>query len=342
MSYSIDIYRQEMKPTKNFLDFALFVSFFPQLVAGPIERARHLLPQIIHHRKLTLEKFYEGCYLMTWGFFQKMVVADNLGAVLVDPVFASSPPYDSIDVLVATYAFAFQILCDFSGYSDIARGLAKCMGFDLMINFNLPYFATNPREFWKRWHISLSSWLRDYIYIPLGGKRKGKKLTYRNLAITMVLGGLWHGAAWTFVVWGIYNAFLLIIHRLSEPLLARIPKPKNFFLEKLSVFTRIVFFFHFICLGWLIFRAQSIEQVFQMLSSLTSYCPFLIMDYALRTFMTYTWLLLLVQCLCYRSKELCFILKIPVSLRALFYVMMYLSSILYGVQSDQAFIYFQF
>ena len=173
MSYTIDIYRGRMAPTKKFFDLALFVAFFPQLVAGPIERAKHLLPQILVPRKLSLDKFYEGCYLIFWGLFQKVFIADNL-AKIVDPVFAGNSPYNGIQVILALYAFAFQILCDFSGYSNIARGLGKCMGFDIMVNFNLPYFSTNPREFWRRWHISLSTWLRDYLYISLGGNRRGK------------------------------------------------------------------------------------------------------------------------------------------------------------------------
>ncbi|MBE9529897.1 MAG: MBOAT family protein, partial [Proteobacteria bacterium] len=220
ISYSIDIYRKELNPTRKFLDFALFVSFFPQLVAGPIERAKNLLPQMLLPRKLTVDKFYEGCYLIFWGLFLKVFIADNL-ARMVDPVFSSSGPYDGVRVLLALYAFAFQIFGDFAGYSNIARGLAKCMGFDLMVNFNLPYFAVNPKDFWQRWHISLSTWFRDYLYIPLGGNRHGQMNTCRNLAITMLLCGLWHGAAWTFIVWGAYHALLQIIHKLLQPLLSK-------------------------------------------------------------------------------------------------------------------------
>jgi len=206
MSYTIDIYKGQLKPTRKFFDFALFVSFFPQLVAGPIERASHLLPQILSKRKVTIDKFCEGCYLIFWGLFLKVFVADNL-ARLVDPIFASDPPYNGVKVLLGLYAFAFQIFGDFAGYSNIARGLGKCMGFDIMVNFNLPYFVTNPSDFWRRWHISLSTWLRDYLYIPLGGNKKGTLFTYRNLAITMFLGGLWHGAAWTFIIWGAYRGY---------------------------------------------------------------------------------------------------------------------------------------
>ena len=161
LSYTIDVYRRKLEPTKFFFDFALFVAYFPQLVAGPIERATHLLPQILKPRRFSLGQFYEGSHLIFWGLFQKVFVADNLAAI-VNPVFAASPPYDGAKVLLALYAFAFQIYCDFAGYSNMARGLGKCMGFDIMVNFNLPYFAANPREFWQRWHISLSQWLFDH------------------------------------------------------------------------------------------------------------------------------------------------------------------------------------
>ena len=201
MSYTIDIYRGEMRPTRRFLDLALFVAFFPQLVAGPIERAKHLLPQIIKPRLITPRQFREGLWLIYWGFFLKVFVADNLAGI-VDRVFAGAETISGIEVLLGLYAFAFQILGDFAGYSSIAIGLARLMGIDIMTNFLFPYFVTNPRDFWKNWHISLSTWLRDYLYIPLGGNRRGRLMTYRNILITMLLGGLWHGAAWTFVIWG--------------------------------------------------------------------------------------------------------------------------------------------
>lgn len=197
----------------------------------------------------------------------KIFVADNL-AKIVDPVFASSAPYNGVQVLVALYAFAFQIYCDFAGYSNIAIGLGRCMGFDIMVNFNLPYFVTNPREFWQRWHISLSTWLRDYLYIPLGGNRKGVLDTYKNIAITMLLGGLWHGAAWTFVIWGAYQGSLLIIYSMLRPILVKIPSSTDIIIEKVWFFIRALLFFHLVCLGWLIFRSQSLQQIFNMLWAL--------------------------------------------------------------------------
>lgn len=341
MSYTFDVYRKELKPTKNILNYALFVSYFPQLVAGPIMRAKDLLLQIFSPRKVTLSKFYEGCYLILWGLFQKIFVADNL-AKIVDSVFTASLPYVGSKVLIALYAFAFQIYCDFAGYSNIARGLGKCMGFEIMINFNLPYFSTNPRDFWKRWHISLSTWFRDYVYIPLGGNKKGLFTTYRNLAITMLLAGLWHGASWTFVLWGAYHGTILIIYRLFEPLLKRIPTPKNIFIGKIWFFIRAVFFFHLVCVGWLLFRSQSMIQVYDMLKSLIFNFHFVIRGIGLKTFLGYIWLLLLIQYICFRKNNLYALFELPVWIRSLIYVLIYFSLTIHGVTSGQEFIYFQF
>jgi alginate O-acetyltransferase complex protein AlgI len=344
MSYTIDIYYKKMKPTKKLFDFALFVAFFPQLVAGPIERAKHLLPQILSPRKVTPDKFYEGCYLIFWGLFLKVFVADNL-ARIVDPIFSSGPPYNGIKVLIALYAFAFQIFGDFAGYSNIARGLAKCMGFDIMVNFNLPYFATNPSEFWKRWHISLSSWLRDYLYIPLGGNRRGISMTYRNLGITMLLGGLWHGAAWTFVVWGAYQGALLIIYRLFQPLLKKIPSPKSIFVGKIWFSIRVIFFFHLICLGWLVFRARSMTQFFEMLQGLLFNFKISYGAGIKRIALNIIFFLLIpitIQLFQYVKKNLLIVRQFSGVTRAIFYVVCYYLLILYGVTSGQEFIYFQF
>src|SRR5205085_4621761 len=238
------VYRGELKPIRNVRDFLLFVSFFPHLVAGPIMRATSLLVQVTRPRRITFEGISEGTFLIFWGLFLKVFVADNL-ALVVNPVFASHAPYNGASVLAALYAFAFQIYGDFAGYSNIARGLGKWMGFDLMVNFNLPYFSTNPTEFWQRWHISLSTWLRDYLYIPLGGNRRGSVQTYRNLALTMLLGGLWHGAAWTFVVWGAYQGALLIIHRAVRSI--RGPNRPAARTGGLLWLAQVIVFFHIVC-----------------------------------------------------------------------------------------------
>ncbi len=343
MTYTIDIYRRAMKPTKKFSDFALFVAFFPQLVAGPIERAKRLLPQILSRRRLTLGMLYEGCYLIFWGLFQKVFIADNL-AKIVDPVFAADPPYNGVKVLIALYAFAFQIFCDFAGYSNIARGLSKCMGFDIMVNFNLPYFATNPREFWQRWHISLSSWLRDYLYIPLGGNRKGTLITHRNLAITMLLGGLWHGAAWTFVFWGAYQALLLVMHKLFEPFLTKIPSPKSVFVGRIWSFIKVVFFFHLMCLGWLIFRANSIAQILNMLHGV--FFNFFLILPIVKYYFSYLFLMLcfliIVQIFQWKTGDIMIVRRWPISIRFYVYLFMFYLIIIWGEYGTREFIYFQF
>jgi D-alanyl-lipoteichoic acid acyltransferase DltB (MBOAT superfamily) len=215
MSYTIDVYRGDSEPVKNFTDFALYVTFFPQLVAGPIERATTLLPQIVSSRDMRWSDLREGSFLVLSGFFKKIVIADNL-ARYVEYVFDSEHPESiaGFNVLLGLYCFAFQIYGDFAGYTDIARGVAKWMGFDLQVNFRRPYLAPSPSEYWKRWHISLTTWLRDYLYIPLGGSRCSSGKVYRNVFLTMTIGGLWHGAAGHFVVWGAVWGILLVVNRM--------------------------------------------------------------------------------------------------------------------------------
>lgn len=266
MSYTIDIYRGKMSPTRSLPDFALFVAFFPQLVAGPIERATVLLPQILCKRSFSAGQFAEGLHLIFRGLFKKVYVADNL-ALFVDQVFARNSATGA-EVLCGVYAFALQIYCDFSGYSDIARGCAKCMGFELMLNFKHPYIAESPSDFWQRWHISLSTWLRDYLYVPLGGNQGGPRRTCRNLMLTMLLGGLWHGAEWKFVVWGGYHGLLLIVFRLLAKSVSKGRYGPTTLTARVARVTRIFVMFHLTCLGWMIFRGQSVSQVTGMLQSL--------------------------------------------------------------------------
>ncbi|BBM84212.1 MBOAT family O-acyltransferase [Candidatus Uabimicrobium amorphum] len=259
MSYAIDIYRGKLQPTRSFLNFAVFVAYFPQLVAGPIERAARLIPQIESVRKISRSQIKSGLCLIVWGYFKKVYVADNI-AVLVNQIFSMEPSALSFwYVLLGCYAFAFQIYGDFSGYSDIARGISKLLGIELMINFASPYFVTNPADFWTHWHISLSSWLRDYLYIPLGGNRVSEIRTKINLFTTMVLGGLWHGAAWNFVWWGIYQGSLLMFFR----------SRRKKYTSVLSFVVMCFVTFQFTALGWLIFRAQSGQQILEMLWGLT-------------------------------------------------------------------------
>lgn len=260
LSYTIDIYRRELEPTDDFLDFALFVAFFPQLVAGPIERARNLLPNIANPRVLSWENLGRGAVLCLIGLIKKIVIADAI-APSVDAVF-SNPDPTRLDILLATWLFAIQIYCDFSGYTDIARGVAKMLGFRLMRNFAQPYFAADPQEFWRRWHISLSSWLRDYLYISMGGNRGGSAKTYRNLMATMTLGGLWHGAAWNFVAWGVYQGALLAVHRAISGRHGRSGEGARRSLGAwLMRLVAIAAFFQVVCYGWLLFRATSFTQI---------------------------------------------------------------------------------
>jgi alginate O-acetyltransferase complex protein AlgI len=268
LSYTVDVYRGEMKPTRRFLDFALYVAFFPQLVAGPIERAKRLLPQILGERRFDKAQFADGIQLIFWGLFKKVYVADNL-APFVDRVFASPDP-TGFEVIFAGYAFAFQIYCDFSGYTDIARGCAKCLGMELMVNFRYPYVAVNPSDFWRRWHISLSTWLRDYLYISLGGNRAGTIMTYRNLSLTMLLGGLWHGATWLFVLWGAYQGLLLVVHRALAPRMEAIGKGIRA-PERVVRVVKVLVMFQLICVGWLIFRGESVGQISGMVRALFSW-----------------------------------------------------------------------
>ncbi|MGB6309657.1 MAG: MBOAT family O-acyltransferase [Steroidobacteraceae bacterium] len=257
LSYTIDVYRRRIAATSRFWDFALFVAYFPPMVAGPIERARHLLPQLTRPRRIRLSRSMDGVVLILLGLFKKVAIADGI-APAVDAVFSSSGLVSQTDVVFASVLFAVQIFCDFSGYSDIARGVSKLLGIDLLLNFNLPYFSKNPSEFWQRWHISLSSWLRDYLYIPLGGNRLGAIRTYVNLMLTMLLGGLWHGAAWNYVLWGGYQGALLCGHRvfthrnIGAP--GRVPR-------WIATPASIGIFLVFCCYGWLLFRARSFHQI---------------------------------------------------------------------------------
>ncbi len=263
MSYVIDVYHRKLPACRSLIDFSLFVSFFPQLVAGPIARGHQLLPQMERPRTLLPQQFTDGIFLFCWGMYKKVILADRVAHV-VNLVFSNDIAFAGADKLIAVYAFAFQIYCDFSGYSDMARGLAKLMGFELMLNFNLPYFATNPSDFWRRWHISLSTWLRDYLYVPLGGSRGGTAKTYRNLFLTMLLGGIWHGASWMMALWGLYQGACLIVHRLLTGDEKRgVEHQTTPWLRAIQ----IAVMFHVTCFGWLIFRAESAGQIGRFITS---------------------------------------------------------------------------
>ncbi len=339
MSYVIDVYRKDIKPTTNLIEFATFVSFFPHLVAGPIMRPTTLLPQVANPRRFDVGRFYEGSYLIFWGLTKKVVVADNL-ATIVNDLFGRWETIDGGLALLAIYAFAFQIYCDFSGYTDVARGVAKCLGFELSLNFNLPYFAANPKDFWARWHISLSTWLRDYLYIPLGGNRGGKSRLYRNLMLTMIIGGLWHGAAWTFVLWGFYQGVLLVGHRLVEPWLNKI-RPTHLVERASWKLVRIVATFHLVCVGWLIFRASSVAQVGGMLHAIIER-PAIPASASLVPVAFAIIPLVIIELVQYLSKDLEVILRTPWYVRSAFYTACFYAFILFGQFEGGQFIYFQF
>jgi alginate O-acetyltransferase complex protein AlgI len=270
ISYTVDIYRGKLEPSRSFKEFALFVSFFPQLVAGPIVRARNFLPQLREKmdnfdspRKLKQiiidkENLKLGITIMSLGFFKKVFFADNI-APLVDSIFNNPLGMESFTIILGAIAFGIQIYCDFSGYSDIAIGAALILGFKLPINFNKPYFATSPSDFWRRWHISLSTWLRDYLYIPLGGNKKSNGRTYANLLIVMFLGGLWHGASWNFVIWGLLHGAYLAVHKI---IVGKIPAIGNskFLKTKMGVFLTIIITQYFVFLAWIPFRVHDFEQ----------------------------------------------------------------------------------
>lgn len=264
MSYSIDIFRDQLKPAKSILDFGFFVTFFPQLVAGPIVRASEFLPQIHKKYHLTKEQFGAAVFLIMNGLFKKMVISDYISTNFVDRVFTDPQLYSGFHNLMAVYGYSIQIYCDFSGYSDMAIGLAALLGFTLPLNFNSPYKATSITDFWRRWHISLSSWLRDYLYISLGGNRKGKIRTYVNLFITMLLGGLWHGRATSFIIWGGLHGLALAIHKVWMRYVPWAKLESKWYKFGMGLIT-----FHFVAYCWIYFRARSMETVNLMLSQIS-------------------------------------------------------------------------
>jgi alginate O-acetyltransferase complex protein AlgI len=263
LAYIVDVYFSKMEPAESLLDYALFISLFPHLIAGPIQRPSHLLPQVQAPRTADAAKMFDGCMLIVTGLLRKCVVADNC-ALLANAAFNGNMGEPNIAVvLLGTYAFAFQIYGDFSGYSDIARGSAQLLGFHFMVNFRQPYLATSLQDFWRRWHISLSTWLRDYLYIPLGGNRNSEGQTYRNLLLTMLIGGFWHGANWTFMIWGAIHGLGLSMERWMGRIRRGDEQPRG--LRRLVA--RMVTF-HLVCLAWIFFRAESLGSALHFLSGL--------------------------------------------------------------------------
>lgn len=271
LSYTLDVYRRDLKPLDHLLDYVFYVSFFPQLVAGPIVRARDFISQIRQPLVVTNEMFGRGVFFIVSGLFKKAVISDYISVNFVERIFDNPGLYSGLENLMGIYGYALQIYCDFSGYSDMAIGIALLLGFHFPLNFNSPYKSDSVTDFWHRWHISLSTWLRDYLYISLGGNRKGKIRTYINLILTMLLGGLWHGASWNFVVWGGLHGVALAVHKFFRNLMHR---PKNYRSTGFRKFFAVILTFHFVCLGWIFFRNTTFEASLTMIQQVfTAFHP---------------------------------------------------------------------
>jgi len=343
LSYVIDIYKKKIKPTKNFIEYSVFVSFFPLLVAGPIERATHLLPQIQKKRVFNYSKAVDGLRQILWGLFKKMVIADGC-AGYVNMIFNNSSDYNGSTLVLGAILFAFQIYGDFSGYSDIAIGTARLFGIDLLKNFSFPYFSRDIAEFWRRWHISLTSWFKDYIYIPLGGSRGGVWITIRNTFIIFLISGFWHGANWTFIAWGLLNAIyflpLLVLkrNRNNIEIVAQgkyLPTVKEIF-EIISTFVLTTF-------AWIFFRAENITSAINYISGIFSFSIFTMPEIQPRKLIVLIAIFLVIEWFG-REKEFAlsnFGLKLPKILRWLLYYIIIFMIMNYCGESQQ-FIYFQF
>lgn len=356
MSYTIEVFRGNQKAERNFGIYALYVMFYPQLVAGPIERPQNLLHQFHEKHQFEYERVANGLKLMVWGMFKKVVIADRL-AILVNQVYNHPTDYTGLPLMIATVLFAFQIYCDFSGYSDIAIGTAQVMGFRLMDNFNRPYFSKSIAEFWKRWHISLSSWFRDYVYLPLGGNRVSSRRWQFNIMVVFLLSGLWHGANWTFVIWGLLNGFYMIFSSWTSGI-------RRKFVEYIGLnklprtykLIRVLITFSLICLAWVFFRAKNINEALYIVTHIFSGLGSMLSFRGLRSnllglgFDKFDYLIALISIgfmetvhLLQRHKGVRQMLsERPFWLRWAVYYIIVLSIIFFGVFERSQFIYFQF
>lgn len=341
LSYTLDTYRGKIKPCQSFIDYALYVSFFPQLVAGPIVRANDFLPQCEKHRRTSIDQFGWGLSLLTIGLFMKIIIADTLLSPVVDRVFSHPDQFSSLETWVAIFAFSGQIFGDFSGYSTAAIGVALCLGFILPDNFKAPYAALGFRDFWQRWHISLSTWLRDYLYISLGGNRVSVIKTSVNLMLTMLIGGLWHGASWLFVIWGgLHGIYLIVEHKIQA----------SFWFEctKLSAITQtllMIMTFIIVSLTWVFFRAESLQDAITLFSNLfrSSSPTKSVLSGSELVWAFMTVVILLVWHIKNREKSIeHFFHQCPAVIRGLILAIMVLAIILFASGDDRAFIYFQF
>ncbi|MFH0923455.1 MAG: MBOAT family O-acyltransferase [Candidatus Falkowbacteria bacterium] len=350
LSYTIDVYRGKIQPEKHLGIFAVYVSFFPQLVAGPIERAKNLLPQFFVNHEFDYKRVTDGLKIMLWGFFLKMVIADRLAA-LVNEVYNNIYSYSGLPLLLATYFFAFQIYCDFAGYSFIAIGAAKIMGYNLMDNFRRPYFSQSISEFWKRWHISLSTWFKDYLYIPLGGNRTAKYRWYLNLFIVFLVSGFWHGANWTFIFWGALHGFYLVFSIFTAGLRKKIVEFTGIVkFPKVYKIIKVLITFHLVLIGWIFFRANSLADAFYALSHLfidfssglsavlpkLSFYQDILLGAAAILFMEF------IHLLQERRGMRQFLDSKPLLVRWAVYYLIIFGILLFGVFEETPFIYFQF
>lgn len=341
MSYTIDVYRKLITPSKSFIRFFLYVMYFPQLVAGPIARAGQLMPQIecAATQPFVMANFASGVRMIIWGMFKKTILADYCGQI-ADLVYNKPHGYDGWSSLVATYAFTLQIYCDFSAYSEIARGSARLFGIDLVQNFDQPYLVADVSQFWRRWHISLSTWIRDYLYIPLGGNQCGRIRALFNLVVTMFLSGLWHGAAWNFVLWGLFHGFLLLIHTI----VTRIPAyaALRAMGGRLWQFFAWLLTFHLVVAGWILFRVKSVKDVGLILSQIGhSFASFSMPTLPQMFFFLFVGVFLFGS---YISRRYRFADRIDDDLgfSILFYGILIVIVVLYAVPQGPQFIYFQF
>jgi D-alanyl-lipoteichoic acid acyltransferase DltB (MBOAT superfamily) len=355
LSYTLDVYNEKIKATQHFGKYALFVSFFPQLVAGPIEKSVHLLPQFSQSKPFNYERVKEGLILMAWGFFKKMVIADRL-AILVNTVYNDPTSYKGFELIIATFFFSIQILCDFSGYTDIAIGAAKVLGFDLSKNFDRPYFSKSIPEFWRRWHISLGSWFRDYLYFPLGGSRVVNWKKYRNILIVFLVSGLWHGASWNFIIWGFLHGFYQIIDLIFTPKIRAKFQSLKITVDHLGYrIFKVLTTFGLVTFAWIFFRANTINEAWYIVKSLFIFNSEVILGNGMYTLglnrtefkVAYiSIIVLLLANLLDRKYDLMSLLNSQnILIRWMFYLSLVFYILIYGVYGGNekaAFIYFQF
>jgi alginate O-acetyltransferase complex protein AlgI len=342
ISYVVDVYRQKTGAVRNFFDFSFYLSFFPQLVAGPIVRASAFIPQLYRTYRLTKQEFGHALFLILKGLVKKIVFADLIASQFIDRVFASPVSYTGMENILSLYGYSLQIYADFSGYTDIAIGLALILGFRLPVNFNEPYKATSLTHFWRRWHISLSLWLRDYLYIPLGGNRKGPLRTYLNLLITMVLGGLWHGANLRFVIWGSIHGICLVLNKAGKSLTG-IRLPRSRFLKAVNIFIT----FHIVTFAWLFFRAQNREMIRQFFHQVyhnlhLELLPEIVRGYALPVLLMALGFILVYMPFKIKERVRGWFIQSPLFIKIV--VVVFTVLLLYQAASSglQAFIYFRF